>query len=61
MHHSQNTQIIDGSVGVANRLRNVLQEKELLGDNNLEIEYYYSGRKAENVEELNDLLKRVYK
>lgn len=52
------TQIIDGSQGVANRLKSVLEEKDLLGNNKLEIEYYYSGRLAENKEELNDLLKR---
>jgi len=51
-------QIIDGSKGVANRLKNVLQEDELLGNNKLEIEYYYSGRLAENKEELNELLNK---
>ena len=50
-------QIIDGSIGVANRLKNVLEEKELLGNNEFDIEYYYSGKIAENKEELNDLLK----
>ena len=52
----EDTQIIDGSIGVANRLKNVLEEKELVGNSELEIQYYYSGRKAENAEELNDLL-----
>lgn len=52
-------QMIDGSRGVANRLKNVLEEKQLLGNNNLEIEYYYSGRIAENKEELNCLLNLV--
>ena len=55
----KDTQIIDGSLGVANRLRSVLEEKELLGDNKLEIEYYYSGRLAENKEELNELLSSI--
>ena len=55
----KDTQIIDGSTGVANRLKNVLQEKDLLGNNKLEIEYYYSGRLAENKEELDDLLQRI--
>ena len=50
------TQIIDGSIGVANRLKNVLSEKELLGNNKLEIEYYYSGRRVENTHKLNNLL-----
>jgi len=54
----QDTQIIDGSKGVANRLKNVLEENNLLGNNELEIEYYYSGRLAENKEELNELLNR---
>ena len=51
-------QIIDGSNGVANRLKNILEEKNLLGNNKLEIEYYYSGRLAENKEELNELLNK---
>lgn len=38
------TQFIDGSKGVAKRLKNVLEEKELLGNNKLEVKYYYSGR-----------------
>ena len=54
----QDTQIIDGSHGVAKRLKNVLEENELLGNNKLEIEYYYSGRLAENKEELNELLNK---
>ena len=53
----KDTQIIDGSTGVANRLKNILQENNLLGNNQLEIEYYYSGKLAENEEELNKLLK----
>lgn len=52
------TQIIDGSTGVAKRLKNVLKENNLLGNNKLEIEYYYSGRLAENKEELNSLLNK---
>jgi len=55
----ESTQIIDGSKGVANRLNNVLEENNLLGNNKLEIEYYYSGRLAENKEELNELLNRL--
>lgn len=54
----KDTQIIDGSLGVANRLKNVLEEQELLGNNKLKIEYYYSGRLANNKEELNELLKK---
>lgn len=48
----QNTQIIDGSYGVANRLKNILQENDLLGTNNFKIDYYYSGRKVEDKKEL---------
>ena len=51
-------QIIDGSKGVANRLKNILEENNILGNNQLEIEYYYSGKLAENKEELNELLNR---
>jgi len=54
----EGTQIIDGSKGVANRLKNVLEENDLLGNNKLEIEYYYSGRLAENKEKLNELLNK---
>lgn len=54
----ETTQIIDGSKGVANRLKNILEENNLLGNNQLEIEYYYSGRLAGNKEELNELLNR---
>ena len=53
---SKETQIIDGSRGVANRLKNVLEEKGILGNGKQEIEYYYSGRIVENKEELNHLL-----
>ena len=51
-------QIIDGSKGVANRLRDVLVKKDLLGNNNLSIEYYYSGKSVEKSEELNNLLNK---
>lgn len=52
------TKIIDGSIGVANRLKNILQEKDLIGNNMLEIEYYYSGRLAVDKEKLEELLKK---
>ena len=55
----KDTQIIDGSLGVANRLKNVLEEQNLLGNRKLEIEYYYSGNKVNNQEELNELLKNM--
>lgn len=49
------TQVIDGSIGVANRLKNVLSGEELLGNNNLEVEYYYSGRRVVDQKELEKL------
>lgn len=55
----KNVNIIDGSIGVSNRLKSVLEEKDLLGNNNLEIEYYYSGRIVENRAKLNKLLNIV--
>jgi len=54
----KDTHIIDGSLGVANRLKNVLKENNLIGNNQLEIEYYYSGRLAENKKILDELLKK---
>ena len=50
--------IIDGSLGVANRLKNILKEKDIIGNNMLEIEYYYSGRLAMYKEKLEELLKK---
>ena len=55
---SKNTKIIDGSTGVANRLKNILEEKELIGNNLLETEYYYSGRLAIDKEKLEELLRK---
>lgn len=52
------TKIIDGSKGVANRLKNILEEKDIIGNNKLENEYYYSGRLATNKEKLEELLKK---
>ena len=54
----QSISIIDGSKGVANRLKDILQKNNLLGNNNLKIEYYYSGRKVEDCEKLEKILKR---
>ena len=53
---SRDIQLIDGSQGVANRLKYVLEENNLLGNNELIIKYYYSGKKVENQDELNKLL-----
>ncbi len=36
-------QIIDGSSGVANRLKDILEKTNMLGNNKLEITYYHSG------------------
>ena len=54
---SKDIQIIDGSKGVANRLKNILKENNIFGNNELEIEYYYSGRLALDREKLDELLK----
>ena len=51
--------IIDGSKGVANRLKNVLQENNLLGNNKLKIDYYYSGRKVEDITRLEKILYKL--
>ena len=51
----KDTQIIDGSLGVANRLKNILEEQKLLGNNKLKIKYYNSG-KLDNQEKMNKLL-----
>lgn len=51
--------IIDGSKGVAERLKEVLKDNKILGSNELEIIFYYSGRKVEEELErmkLNNLL-----
>lgn len=52
-------QIIDGSLGVANRLKSILEENELQGNNVLEIEYYNSGKLAQNKEKLEELLNSI--
>lgn len=52
----KDTQIIDGSTGVANRLKSILEKENLLGNNNLKIEYYYSGKVVTDTEMLEALL-----
>lgn len=47
--------IIDGSVGVANRLKNLLEEQNLLGENELEIEYYNSGELVQEYKKIKDI------
>ena len=50
-------QMIDGSLGVANQLKTVLEKQQLLGNNSLEITYYASGKKVKEKEKLNELLR----
>lgn len=57
-----NVQIIDGGYGVANRLQDVLEKDNKIGNNKLKIEFYYSGRKVEEeteIEKLKKLLKKI--
>ena len=42
--------IIDGSQGVANRLKDILKNKDLLGNNKLQIDYYNSGKIANKLD-----------
>lgn len=54
--------VIDGSIGVAERLKKVLEENKILGSNNLEITFYYSGRKVKEeveIEKLKNLLNKI--
>lgn len=53
------TQIIDGSAGVANRLKYMLEKEKILGNNNLNIEYYYSGRRVKDTKKLEKLLTNI--
>ena len=54
--------IIDGSIGVADRLKEVLEENKILGDNKLEITFYYSGKKVKEeleIKKLKSLLNKI--
>ena len=51
----KDVQIIDGSYGVANRLKDILENKEEIGNSQLEITYYYSGKKVDNASELDKM------
>lgn len=55
----KNINIIDGSQGVANRLKYILETNSILGNNELKIEYYCSGKKAINIEFFEKLLNRI--
>lgn len=48
---------MDG-IGVANHLKYILETKDLCANNNLEIEYYYSGIQVENKEKLEKILNK---
>lgn len=56
---SKDTQIIDGSMGVANRIKSILEKENILGSNKLNIEYYYSGRVARDTKKIEELLKNI--
>ena len=54
--------VIDGSIGVAERLKEVLEDNKILGNNNLEIAFYYSGRKVEEeleIAKLKNLMDKI--
>ena len=55
----EHIRILDGSKGTINRLANLLRENNLLGENKGKIEYYFSGRKVNQIEELNKI-KRLH-
>lgn len=54
----QGIQLIDGSIGVAQQLKNKLQENNLLGKQVFQIDYYYSGEKVTDLQRLARLLER---
>ena len=51
----EHIRILDGSKGTINRLANLLRENNLLGEKEGKIEYYFSGRKVNQIEELNKI------
>lgn len=51
----KDVQIIDGSLGVANRLKRILENENMIGNNKLKITYYYSGRKIDDINKLNKI------
>jgi len=48
----EHVSIIDGNKGTINRLTSLLREKDLLGNEKMNVEYYYSGRLVNNEKEL---------
>ena len=53
------TQILDGSFGIAHQLRSRLEKQNLLGNQTLQIEYWNSGRKVTDTEKLSKLLHQL--
>ena len=51
----EHIRILDGSKGTINRLANLLRENNILGEKEGKIEYYFSGRKVNKIEELNKI------
>ena len=53
--------LIDGSQGVANRLKNILENKNLLGNNKMEVRYYNSGKNANefDIQKYNRIINQV--
>lgn len=57
--------ILDGNIGTVKNLQNELNKKNLLEQNKLDIEYYYSKRKInelelERIQKFNEILRGIY-
>ena len=53
---NNNINILDGNIGIINRLKSVLKDKELLGNvQETSIAYYYSGKLVNDKKELNKI------
>lgn len=59
----KNVHMIDGSYGVANYLKEILENNNQIGKEKLQVSYYYSGRKVEDIKELEKLerYKEIFK
>ena len=56
-----NIDILDGNIGIVNRLKSVLEKNDLIGNQEKTIiEYYYSGKLVKERKEL-DKIKRLHK
>ncbi len=51
----EHIRLLDGSKGTINQLINLLRENDILGENKGKIEYYFSGRKVKEIEDLNKI------